>query len=457
MLIKNKNEISITEPRRQALDIIEAGINSVLPSTLLESALRYDPLRRKLAIHNRNYDASQGRIFVIGAGKAAGLMAQALETIMGPEHISAGVVNCISADYRTKKIRIIQASHPVPDKRGISGAKEMLALKDSHSITRNDIVICLISGGGSALLPCPADGITLHDKQKITRLLIGCDAEIGEINAVRKHLSRVKGGRLGRFFQPAIVISLIISDVIGNNPETIASGPTAPDTSTFKDAYSVLTRYDLLRRAPKSILNLLKRGCAGEIEETPKSLDNCTNHIIGDNKLALESMAQKAKELGLSPLIVTAEQRGKTNTAAQSRAKEIMHGRFARYNAILIGGETTVNLPKNHGKGGRNQHYAAISMVALKEYPGEWVFAGVGTDGSDFLPDIAGAMVDNNTLSRAKEKEINVQPFLDRYDTNTLFERIGNSLIVTGSTGTNVGDTMVYILKRRQKKHARRR
>lgn len=455
MIIRNKNEISLTGLRGQALEIIEAGIDAVLPPALLKSALTYDPVRKKLAIHNSTYDVSQGRIFVIGAGKASGLMAQAIESIIGPEHITEGVVNCNSGNYQTIRIEIVEAFHPTPDERGVNGVRKMLALKDSHSINENDLVICLISGGGSALMPYPVEEISLEGKRRITELLLGCGADIGEINAVRKHLSKVKGGRLGRFFQPATVVSLIISDVIGNSIETIASGPTAPDPSTFKDAWSVLTRYDLLRKVPRSIVNFLKRGCEGEIEETPKSLDNCANYIIADNMLALESMAQKARETGLSPLIVTARQKGETTTAALLRAKEIIDGKYAGYNAILIGGETTPSLPANHGKGGRNQHFAAVTMVAMKEYAGEWVFAAVGTDGSDFLPEVAGAIVDNNTLSRAKEKGIDVQSYLERYDSNTLLDKTGDSLMVTGSTGTNVCDIMVYILKERRRRQRR--
>jgi hydroxypyruvate reductase/glycerate 2-kinase len=456
MIIKNRNETAITELRRQALEIMEAGINRVLPPALLKSALSYDPVRRKLAIHNSTFDVSRGRIFVTGAGKAAGLMAQALESIISPEHISDGVVNCNSSDYQTRKIRIIEASHPTPDERGVNGVKRMLGLRNSHSINENDLVICLISGGGSALMPYPVEEISLEGKQRITELLLSCGAQIGEINAVRKHLSKVKGGRLGQFYLPATVLSLIISDVVGNRLETIASGPTAPDPSTFRDAYNVLRKYNLLSLAPKSVTTFLERGCTGEIEETPKSLSNCANYIIGDNRLALESMEVKARELGLKPLILTCEQKGETTAAAHLRAKEILNAKYADYDVLLIGGETTPNLPHNHGKGGRNQHYAAATMVAMKEYALEWVFAGVGTDGSDFLPDIAGAIVDNNSLTRAKDKEIDVQSYLDRYDSNTLFERAGGSLIVTGNTGTNVSDIMVYIMRRKQKRRAKR-
>jgi glycerate-2-kinase len=446
MIIKNKNELSNTPLRKQALDIVEAGISRVLPSTVMKYSLKIDPAKKILSIQDKDYDISKGRIFVIGGGKASGLMAQTLEEIIGPGNIACGIVNCNSKNYQTNKIKIVEASHPTPDQRGVRGVEQMLALKDRYSIKKNDLVICLISGGGSALMPCPVDEITLRKKRKMTKLLLESGPTIQEINAVRKHLSKIKGGQLGKFFSPAPVISLIISDVIGNDLDAIASGPTAPDKSTFLDAYNVLDKYEILDKAPRSIVDLLAKGCAGKIEETPKKLDNCTNFIIGDNRLALEAMASEAEKLGFKPFIVTAEQKGDPTDMAKLRAEEILNSKYKNYDVILIGGETTPKLPDNHGKGGRNQHCAAVSMMALKDYPGEWVMTSMGTDGSDYLPDIAGAIVDKNSLETSRTTGIEVQSYLDRYDSSTLLEKIGNSLIKTGNTGTNVGDAAVYIL-----------
>jgi hydroxypyruvate reductase/glycerate 2-kinase len=446
MIVKNKDKLSITALRNQALDIVEEGIFRVLPSTVMIHTVRFDPSKKILSINNKDYDISKGRIFVIGGGKASGLMAQTLEEIIGPDHITSGFVNCKSKNYKTNMIQIVEASHPTPDQRGVLGVEKMLSLKDRFSINENDLVICLISGGGSALMPCPVDEISLKDKQEMTKLLLESGPAIQEINAVRKHLSKIKGGRLGKFYSPAQVVSLIISDVVGNDLDAIASGPTIPDSSTFADAYHVLKKYKLLSAAPQSILDYLEIGCSGKIEETPKKLDNCHNFIIGDNRLALEAMAWKAEEHGLKPYIVTAEQTGDPTEMAMLRAGEILNREYKDYNVILIGGETTPKLPGNHGKGGRNQHYAAVSMAALKNYPGEWVIACVGTDGSDYLEDIAGAIVDKNSLNTARSKKIEIETYLKRYDSNRLFEKIGNSLIKTGNTGTNVGDVAVYIL-----------
>ncbi len=407
--------------------------------------VKFNPSTKIISILNKDFDVSKGRIFVIGGGKASRLMAQTLEEIIGPENITCGYVNCKDKNYTTYKIQITQASHPTPDQAGVSGVEQMLALKDHYSINEKDLVICLISGGGSALMPCPVVGISLADKQKINDLLIAGGPTIQEINTVRKHLSKIKGGRMGKFFSPAPVLSLIISDVVGNNLDAIASGPTAPDPTTFSEALAILKKYDLLAKTPESIIDYLEKGCAGKHEETPKELHNCHNFIIGDNRSALEAMVLKAKELGFNPHIVTAEQQGDPTEMAKRRAAEILNRKYKDYDVILVGGETTPKLPCNHGKGGRNQHYAAVSMIALGDYPGEWVMASVGTDGSDFLPDIAGAIVDKNTLNAVRLKEIEIQPYLERYDSNTLLERIGNSLITTGNTGTNVGDVAIYI------------
>ena len=447
MIIKNRAELATTELRKKALDIIEAGIELVLPTNIIKNALYYDTKGRVLTINNTAYNLSRGRLFVIGGGKASGLMAEALESIIPPEDITAGIVNCKDSDYKTGKIKVVAAGHPIPDRRGVGGVKEMLSLWDKYSIGRDDTIICLISGGGSALMPYPATGIKLEDIQKFTELLLASGAEISEINTVRKHLSRIKGGQLGFYFSPSTIISLILSDVIGNDLSVIASGPTYPDTTTFSDACNVLIKYDLLSTAPERVLDHLEKGCWGKVAETAKSLDNCFNHIIGDNRLALEAMLIKAQETGFTPHLVTAEQKGDTTDAALKRADEILKTEYAGYDALIIGGETTPRLPAPAGRGGRNQHYAAVSMLAMGGYHSQWLVASIGSDGSDFLSDVAGAIVDGNSLAKAKTSELNIKAYLGRYDSNTLLNQIGNSLVVTGNTGTNVGDLMLYLLK----------
>jgi len=445
MIIKNYHDLATTQLRNQVLQIIEAGISRVLPQNIMESAVGYNAASRIIDINGDVFRIADSRIFVVGGGKATGLMAEALEAIIGAENMVDGVVTCKAGNLETRKIRTIIAGHPIPDQRGVSGVNDMLALKRQYSIGRGDFVICLISGGGSALMSYPVDEVGLRDKQKITELLIGSGAEIGEINVVRKHLSKIKGGQLGNFYSPATVISLILSDVVGNDLATIASGPTLPDPSTFSDAYNVLERYDLLAKAPRSVIDFLRKGCQGYVTETPKRLNNCYNYIIGDNRIALEAMLSKAEAIGVTPCIITAQQKGDATAVAQFRATEILDHKYAKYNILLIGGETTIMLPACAGRGGRNQHYVAVSMLAMAPYSGEWVVASVGTDGSDFLPDVAGAIVDHESLDIARAKGIDVESYIERYDSNTLLTGIGNSLVVTGDTGTNVGDVVVYL------------
>jgi len=445
VIIKNREELIDSEQRAGAIELIEAGISRVLPSNLMRESVKYDNGQKRLSINGHGYDLSKGRVFALGGGKASGDMAAELEKIIGPESITAGIVNCKSTGHSTKKIKVVQAGHPVPDAAGVDGVREMLSMKARYGIGKGDTLINLISGGGSALLPCPVNGVTLEDKQLITQQLLGCGADIKEINTVRKHLSMIKGGGLGGFYAPARVVSLIISDVVGDGLDVIASGPTAPDPSTYRDALGVLQKYGLLERVPRAALDFIRSGCIGLQAETPKRLRNCTNHIIGNNRVALEAMADKAAHLGIRPCIVTSEMSGDTSRYAYAMADKVKKGSYRGSGALLIGGETTPTLPQNAGKGGRNQHYAAVSMLAMRGYASPWLVASVGSDGSDYLPDVAGAMVDDRSLDAAKASGLDVEEYVRRFDSNTLFSRMGRSLIKTGPTGTNVSDILLYL------------
>jgi glycerate 2-kinase len=251
---------------------------------------------------------------------------------------------------------------------------------------------------------------------------------------------------LGQHFYPAKVVSLMISDVVGNDLDIIASGPTEPDPTIFKDAYAIFNKYNLLDKIPEKIRTYMERGCQGREEESPKKLKNCDNYIIGDVKMALETMALKAKSLGKKPIIVTPEQTGEPLSVAKKRIQEILSGEYKNYNVLLFGGETTPKLPTDYGQGGRNQHLAALTILTMQEYKGKWVMASVATDGADYLPQVAGVIVDNNSLALARSENLAIEDYINKYDTNTLFKKMGHSLIITGNTGTNVGDVMVYIL-----------
>jgi glycerate 2-kinase len=447
MVIKNRDELGFTPLRRFALDICEAGIRATLPAAVLPTVVNYDTHSQTLSITGQTHDI-RGRIFVVGGGKASGAMAKTLENLLPESKIMDGVVACKGGTYRTQKIRIATAGHPIPDARGVRATADILALKDRYQVGIGDTVICLLSGGGSALLPAPVEGISLADKQLLTGLLLASGAEIKEINLIRKHLSQVKGGKLGQHFAPAQVITLIISDVIGNDLSAIASGPTYPDQTTFADALVVLEKYHLTDKTPSNVIAYLRGGAAGKTPETPKRLNNCHNYIIADGRLALEAMRQKAGDLGFAPRIITTAQKGETTTVARQRTSEIIEGKYGRADVLLLGGETTPVLPEKHGTGGRNQHFVGVSMYELMDLKGEWVVASLGSDGSDYLPDIAGAIADNTSRYTAHELELNTESYLKRYDSHTLLKSICRCLIITGETGTNVGDIALYILKR---------
>ncbi len=447
MIIKNSTEIGFTPLRRHAIEILDSGVEAVLPSHIIPSAVSYYPGHGMLAVNGRFYYPGR-RIFVIGGGKAGGRMAEAIEKILPESILIDGLIIDKSSDFNTKRIKVVSAGHPIPDSRGEQAVKEMLSLKDRYKIDEYDTVICLFSGGGSALMTYPAEGITLDDIRSVTKKLLASGAEIGEINTIRKHLSSIKGGRLGQYFAPARVITFIISDVIGNDLSTIASGPTYPDATTYEDAISILDKYNLTGKLPLNIIELLRNGAEGKLPETPKHLDNCENYIIADSKPALEAMKRKALQLGYKPFIITSQQKGETTAVAENRAFEILSGKYDEYNALIIGGETTPVLPQNSGIGGRNQQYTAVSMSILKNLPGEWLVAGMGTDGSDYMPDIAGAIVDNDTARTVQECSLDIESYICRYDSNTLLKSVGNSLIVTGDTGTNVGDIILYLFKK---------
>jgi hydroxypyruvate reductase/glycerate 2-kinase len=447
MFYKNHNNIATTNLRKKALDIIQAGIESVNPHILVKRSLRYNETFNSVLINNNSFDLLRGRIFVIGAGKASGMMAEMLEKIIGSENITAGFVNTIPKKYETKKIKINVAGHPLPDKEGMKGAEEMFQLKEKYNINEKDLVICLISGGGSAMLFNPAEGISLEESREINDLLIHSGADINEINIIRKHIGTMGGGRLGKFFVPARLVSIIISDVKGNDFATIASGPTAPDLSTFQDALKILEKYKLNTKIPESILNFLILGAKGKKEESPKSLENCYNYIIGDNATALEAMAIRANKIGLKPLIIDADLKGETEEKAREYAFDFMEAKEKEHDTYILGGETSLKVPLSSGQGGRNQHYTALSMIFLENFNDhKWAMVSASSDGID-SKDFAGAIIDNESLKKARAKNIDIEKFILNYDTGTMFKELDNSLIDIGHTGTNVGDIVLYILE----------
>jgi hydroxypyruvate reductase len=392
----------------------------------------------------------RGRTLVLGAGKAAGAMAQAVEALW-PDY--APLSGLVVTRYHhipprpeglRERIEVVEAAHPVPDAAGLRAAERILAL--AHGLTPDDLVLCLISGGGSALLTLPAEGLTLEDKQRINRELLESGANIVEMNCVRKHLSRIKGGRLAAACAPARVVTLAISDVPGDDPSVIASGPTVPDTSTCADAVAILQRYGIA--VPGAIMSLLEQGAL----ETPKPSDAVFQgqqvHLIATPQQSLDAAAAAARAAGLDAHILSDDMEGESREvgkvhAALARAVAQREQPFRRPCVILSGGETTVTVRKlpegtPRGRGGRAGEFCMGLAQALQGQPGVWALAA-DTDGIDGVEDNAGAFVSPDTLQRALAQGMKVDAFLARNDAYGYFNAIGD-LVVTGPTHTNVND-----------------
>lgn len=437
--------------RKKALDIFEAALRAADPAEAVLRHLRVE--RGALAAGGRRYPLdSFGRIYVVGAGKAGAAMARAVERLLG-RRISAGLLNVkYGHTAKLRRIELNECGHPVPDRAGVDGAQRIAALV--RQAGKDDLVICLVSGGASALLPAPAPPVTLEDKQETTRLLLACGAGIHEINAVRKHISLLKGGQLARLASPAGVLSLLLSDVIGDDLDVIGSGPTAPDASTFASARAVLVKYQLEDRVPRSVSERLRLGAAGQLPETPKASDEIfckvQNVIVGSNRLAVEAAAARAREIGFRPVVLSTFIEGETREVARVHAavaKEILaSGRPARPPVCVIsGGETTVTL-RGSGLGGRNQEFALAAAIDLDGLPGV-VLLSAGTDGTDGPTDAAGAIADGHTLRRARALGLDAAKHLAANDSYRFFEPLGD-LIRTGPTNTNVMDIRLLLVGR---------
>ena len=436
--------------RQDAEAIFRAGLEAVDP---------YRAVTRHLNRHGDTLGAgdhslalsAEGRILVVGAGKAGAPMSAAVEDILG-DRISEGLV-CVKYGHSKPldRIRIVEARHPVPDDNGLKAAKGMVDLLTSAG--NDDLVICLISGGGSALLPLPASPVTLADKQIVTDLLLNCGAEIGEINAVRKHLSMIKGGGLARFAYPARVLTLILSDVVGDPLDVIASGPTVPDPTTYSEAQGVLERYHVLEDVPISVLERLKGGIDGKAPETLKpgamEFEGVTNLLIGTNAIAVDSAVERAENLGYHPLVLSTTVTGETRDVAAVHAavaREVIRdgSPVQPPSCIISGGETTVTV-RGAGKGGRNQEFALAAALGIEGLPGVMVLSG-GTDGTDGPTDAAGAFADGTTVSRARTAGMEPVRYLDDNDSYHFFEKLGD-LFITGPTMTNVMDLHIILIE----------
>ncbi len=432
--------------RIDARAILEAALKAADPG---EAIRRHVHLQGGiLTAGESDYDMDRyRRVFVVGAGKAAHTMAEAAEMLLG-DRLTKGFVNVKDGHLApVSRIHLHECSHPVPDERGVAGAREMAEI--AASLTEDDLLICLLSGGASALLPFPARPLTLADKQETTRLLLDSGANIHEINAVRKHISSIKGGRLAALAFPATVLSLILSDVIGNDLDVIGSGVTAPDSSTFQTALEVLAKYNLMESVPRLVAKRLREGAAGEIGDTPKAGDpvftRTQNLIVGSCDLALEAAAVEASARGYQPLILSSFIEGETREIARMHvaiAKEVLAFRrpVKPPCCLISGGETTVTL-RGTGKGGRNLEFVLAAAIHAAGLPNT-VILSAGTDGTDGPTDAAGAIADGSTVSRSL---LSARQQLANNDSYAYFENLGD-LVKTGPTGTNVMDIRLILI-----------
>ena len=423
---------------QDAFRIFRAALKAADPARAVERAF---PLNRRALAR---FDS----IYVLGAGKAGAAMAKPIEKLLGTR-LTAGLINVKYGHTSPplRRIELNESGHPIPDANGESGAKRMAEIAERASA--DDLVICLISGGASALLPLPAPPVTLEQTQKLTKLLLHSGANIHEMNTVRKHISLVKGGQLARSAYPATVVTLILSDVIGDDLDVIGSGPTVPDRSTFADARAVLERYNIWDRVPAAIRERL----AGNAAETPKPGDRVfakvSNIIAGSNRMAVDAAAREAQALGYHTLVLSTFIEGETRDVARVHtaiAKEIRaSGRPLKPPACVIsGGETTVTI-RGMGLGGRNQEFALAAAIEIAGMKDVLIFSA-GTDGTDGPTDAAGAFADGRTIERAKASGLDAAAFLADNDSYHFFETLAG-LVKTGPTGTNVADVRIVLLR----------
>lgn len=428
--------------------LITAGLSTADP---YQALLRHVTLgRHSLIVGRRAYDLSHiGRIIAVGAGKASARMAQALEAALGTRLEGGLVIVKTGHTLATKQVALVEAGHPIPDRAGLHAARQLLHLV--RPLTPRDLLIVLLSGGASSLLPAPVVGVTLADKQRTTRLLLRSGATINEINVVRKHLSLVKGGGLAVSTR-ARIVTLLLSDVIGDDLGSIGSGPTAGDPSTFADAIEVLQRYRSWHAVPAAVRRCLCRGQKGDAPETLKPgsrrLRSVQHHIIGNNRMMLEAVARVAQQAGLHTKFVSPPIMGEARVAAKrltdlAKAMTEGHGSLKRPCCVVAGGETTVTVT-GHGRGGRAQEFAASAAFEIAGLPNTWVMA-LGTDGTDGPTDAAGAIVSGSTVARAKTLGIDLRSSLNRHNTYPALKALGCH-IHTGPTGTNVNDLYLVLL-----------
>jgi glycerate-2-kinase len=437
----------IKSPNRQlAKDIFSAALQAVDPYKAVEGHIPH--------ISATYQDGGFNKFLLVSFGKAGFLMAKAVAEKV-PDLITRGIVitkygHAIGGDLPAN-IEVYEAGHPIPDDNGFAATRKAMAMLQEAD--EKTLVVCLISGGGSALLVAPKGGISLDDKQGATGLLLKAGATINELNTVRKHVSDIKGGRLAELACPAKTLSLILSDVIGDSLDVIASGPTSPDSTTYQMALDVVEKYRLAKKLPKTVMDLLDGGVEGRVADTPKEgspiFDMVENIIVGSNLKAAQAAEAKANDLGFDTTILSTELQGEASDIARWLAKKAIEtkkslgGKAAKKICLISGGETTVTV-RGNGKGGRNTELALAFALEVKGIKGITLLSA-GTDGTDGPTDAAGAIVNGDTISRARSLSLDPVTYLKNNDSYTFFGKTGE-LLITGPTGTNVMDLQIILI-----------
>ncbi|WP_177192424.1 glycerate kinase type-2 family protein [Chitinophaga arvensicola] len=427
--------------------IFLSGVAAVHPKQLMQQHVQVPAANRTIRISGDDYVLSEdARVWVLGAGKAAAAMAQELETILdGHFPLQGVVVTKYGHALPLQHLELMEAGHPVPDQQSVAASVRLL--ETARQVQPQDLVIFLLSGGASALLADVPEGSTLAEVQQLSEALLKSGADIREMNTVRKHLSRIKGGLLAKSIYPATLCTLILSDVVGDDLSVIGSGPTVADPSTFSDTLTVLRKYHLPEKIPGTLLQYIEDGVAGRITETPKpgdpALQKTHNYLAGTNRVALEAAAVKARQLGYHPLLLSDTVTGDVNAVAAELVQTAHRYTGPLPACLLAGGETTVKVTGS-GLGGRNQQLALAAGIALSEHPGITFLSG-GTDGSDGPTNAAGAIVDASTIKNAIKKGLDPNSFLTQNDAWHFFSKAGG-LMITGPTQTNVMDLMILLI-----------
>jgi len=442
MIFNNYQKVANNRERKLILKLIGLGIDSVRPRNFMKKSLSCK--ENVIKVGGKEFDLKNKRIFVIGAGKMAGGMAIEIEKILGYENITHGIINTNFCEEKPKKITVNKADHPIPSLKGLRGAKKILEMKKKFNLGKKDFIITLISGGGSSLLPYPIDEISFDDKKKMIIELIKSGADVQEMTILKKKLSKVKGGKLAEYFYPTPILSLVVSDVVGDDLEVIASGPLTKDNSTFKDALDIIEKYNLRNKIPEKVERFLVEN--KNVSEK-QNLSHVAQFILANNQNVIKTIKNCARNLGLKVEVIK-NVKGESSSIAQDICNKLNKTEVKKPTLFIYGGETTVTLGDSSGKGGRNQEFitSCLKHFNYKKFNNyNWAIASIATDGMDYIKESCGGIIDRNSFEIIEKNKINLDKYLHNHNSHSLLKKINSNLSTDGLTGINVGDVMLFL------------